>query len=360
MANFDNPPLKPRRRPWWIAAAGLALLALAYSLFWFSVATKSRDAVVQWIDTQRANGFTVRHDSLVTSGFPFSIRLRFINPGFGAPHVRSPWGWEGASLELLIKPWNLQNIRATTSGSQMLALALKGKTETFNGEAEKAELALRLSGGEPRSGHLLLKGIELKAETIGQTGISVAVADLQIERLVTGKADYLTASASLSASMQGIEGPWLNASPLGGLVQSLALEARQMGSFDQGPLVESLENWRDNGGTIEIGTLNFQHGPLKFRADGTLALDDKLQPIGALTARVEGFFETIDALKQLGVVKSRDATTAKMVLGVLSRKSSSGGPAHLNLALSAQSGRLYAGPIALMELPKVDWRGFKN
>ena len=180
MANFDNPPLKPRRRPWWIAAAGLALLALAYSLFWFSVATKSRDAVVQWIDTQRANGFTVRHDSLVTSGFPFSIRLRFINPGFGAPHVRSPWGWEADNLNLMIKPWNVQDIRATTSGSQMLALALKGKTETFNGEAEKAELALRLSGGEPRSGHLLLKGIELKAETIGQTGISVAVADLQM------------------------------------------------------------------------------------------------------------------------------------------------------------------------------------
>jgi hypothetical protein len=360
MAIFDNPPLKSRRHPWWIAAAGLALLALAYALFWFSVATKSRDAVLQWVDGQRAHGFTVRYDSLITSGFPFSIRLRFINPGMGAPHVRSPWGWEGASLELLIKPWNLQNIRATTSGPQMLAIPFKRKTETYNGVAALARLDLKLAGGEPETVHLLLDGIELKAEIPGLAAINVAAADLIIERLETGKVDYQTTSTSVSFSLQGVTGPWLAASPLGGAVQNLVLEARQMGSFDEGPLVESLENWRDSGGTVEIGRLNIQHGPMKFNADGTVALDDTLQPIGALTARIEGFFETIDALQRLGAVTSRNAITAKMVLGVLSRKSSNGGPAHLNLALSAQSGRLYAGPIALMEMPKVDWRGFKN
>lgn len=360
MVNFDNPPLKRRRRRWWIGAASLALLLLAYSLFWFSVAIKSRDAVLQWIEGQRANELTVRYDSLVTSGFPFSISLAFVNPSFVAPQAQSPWGWEGATLDLVIKPWNSRDIRAITSGSQMLAISFKGKTETFNGEAERAELALKLFAGEPESGHLQLKEISLKAETAGLADIEITAAEVHIARLVTGKADYQTVTANLSTALQGVTGPWLQTSPLGESIQSLVVEARQMGSFDQGPLVESLENWRDNGGTIEITTFNLRHGPLKFSADGTLALDDTLQPIGALTARIEGFFETIDALKQLGAVKSRDAITAKIVLGVLSRKPLNGGPVHLNLALSAQSGRIYAGPIALMKVPKVDWNPFKN
>jgi hypothetical protein len=260
----------------------------------------------------------------------------------------------------MIKPWNLRDIRAITSGSQMLAIAFKGKTETFNGKAERAELTLKLSAGEPESGHMLLKKIGLKAETAGLADIEITAAEVHIARLITGKADYQTVSTNLSTALQGVTGPWLQTSPLGESIQSLVVKAQQMGSFDQGPLVESLENWRDNGGTIEITAFNLRHGPLKFSANGTLALDDTLQPIGALTARIEGFFEVIDALKQLGAVKSRDAITAKMVLGVLSRKSLNGGPVHLNLALSAQSGRIYAGPIALMEVPKVDWVPFKD
>jgi hypothetical protein len=98
-----------------------------------------------------------------------------------------------------------------------------------------------------------------------------------------------------------------------------------------------------------------QHGPLKINTNGTLALDGKLQPIGALTANLEGFFETIDALKRLGVVKARNAITAKVVLGVLSRAPSGGGPAILNLALTAQNRYLYLGPVRLLELPEIKW-----
>ena len=355
MADFDNPAIF-KRRPWWIAAAVLALLALAYSAFWFTLALNSRDKVLQWIDAQRAQGFTARYDSLEATGFPLAIRLEFSNPGFGAANIRHPWGWEGAHLSLFLKPWDMNTIMAETSGPQMLAIPINGKTETFNGEALRAEATLNLSGGQPKGFDLLLEHIEFQAETAGLAAIRIAQASIQVERLVTGKAGHQTASARLEVTLQGAEGPWLTASPLGGTVQQLGLDARQMGSFDQGPLIESLENWRDSGGTIEIAKVSLQHGPLKISADGTLALDERLQPIGALTARVEGFFEAIDALHRLGAVTPRDAITAKMVLGVLSRKSNSGGPAHLNLALSAQGNTLYAGPIGLMKIAEIDWR----
>jgi hypothetical protein len=359
MANFDNPPLRRRHR-WWLAAAALAVLALVYAGYWFIMASSSRLAVVKWIDDQRGQGYSVRYDSLDVTGFPFAVRIEFINPGFGAPGAALPWGWEGANLKLMLKPWDMQSIRVMTTGPQVLAIPVAGKTEIFNGQATLIESTVVLSDGLGKSAALRLEGIELKAETATLAAIRIARGDVQVRRLVFTMADHQTASASLTASLHGLGGPWLAASPLGGNVQSLTLEARLMGSFDEGPLVQSLENWRDNGGTIEIGKLNFQHGPLKINADGTLALDGQLQPIGALTARVEGFFQTIDALKRLGAVTPRDAITAKMVLGVLSRKSKNGAPAHLNLALSAQGNKLYAGPIGLMEIPEIDWRPFRK
>jgi hypothetical protein len=43
-------------------------------------------------------------------------------------------------------------------------------------------------------------------------------------------------------------------------------------------------------------------------------------------------------------------------MGVFSRTPSGGGPAVLNLALTAQDRHLYAGPVRLMELPEINWR----
>jgi hypothetical protein len=92
MVNFDNPPLERRHRRWWIGAAGLVLLLLAYSLFWFSVAINSRDAVVQWIDRQRANEFTghiglsfldqsgIRQSRFWRSSSPLALELGRGNP----------------------------------------------------------------------------------------------------------------------------------------------------------------------------------------------------------------------------------------------------------------------------------------
>jgi len=359
MEDFDN-PAKTNSHRWWIGSAVLAVLALAYGGLWLMLAFGSRDTVLQWIDDQRGHGFAVHYDNLEVTGFPLSIRLEFTNPGFGAPNATHPWSWEGAHLGLLFKPWNMRSLAAITSGQQVLAIPIKGKTEIFKGEAALIEAILDLSGTGAKSAKLMIEQINLKAESPTLAAIRIKQANVHVERLITGKADHQTASASLALSLKGLGGPWLAASPLGGDIQKLIFKARQMGSFDKGPLIQSLENWRDSGGTMEISKLALQHGPLKISADGTLALDDKLQPIGALTARMEGFFETIDALKNLGAVKPRDAITAKMVLGVLSRRSENGAPAHLNLALSAQGNKLYAGPIALMEIPEIDWRAFRK
>ncbi len=356
MTNDDKPSIGFWRHPWWIGVTLLAVVVLIYAGLWFYLALGAREQLVQWVEQQRERGFAARYDSLEVTGFPLSIRLELANPGFGAPNAGKPWGWEGAHLNFLIKPWSMNTIRAMASGQQMLAFPLNGKTETFTGEIVGAEGEISFSKGKPASARLSLVGVDLRSETPSQDKFKFERTEFSVVRLNSDARGHRAPTWNLKGSAQTLSLPWLKASPLGNEVQNLIIDGRLMGSLDKGPMIEQLENWRDSGGTIEVRKLSFQNGPLKINTDGTLALDGLLQPIGALTARVEGFFETIDALQRLDVVKARDAITAKMVLGILARKPENGGPATLNLALTLQKRRLYAGPVGLLKIPEIQWR----
>lgn len=357
MTDFDNPDLNQNRsRVWLVSAAISAALVLAYAAAWFFMAVTAREQVDAWAEKQRQRGYTVRYDGLETTGFPFDIRLDIINPGFGAPQVVRPWGWEGSQLSLHMRPWNLSRIRAMVSGPQVLALPFAGKTEMFAGSLGGLEARVVLDGGQPRRVDLALNALDLQGESPGTGAFKIAGADVGVEDLVPSNADHRTPRATLSGRVEGAELPWLSASPLGRVVEELQLESRLLGSLQRGEWIPELEDWRDSGGTVEVQKVDLRHGSLHIRADGTLALDGDLQPIGAMTARVEGFFETVEALQKLDVVSARDAITAKMVLGVLARKPDDGGAPILNLALTLQDRRMYAGPVALLQVPEIVWR----
>ncbi|MEE9194263.1 MAG: DUF2125 domain-containing protein, partial [Alphaproteobacteria bacterium] len=101
-------------------------------------------------------------------------------------------------------------------------------------------------------------------------------------------------------------------------------------------------------------TLKVHWGPLNFSATGTLALDQDLQPLLAMTATITGFNETIDALAAARAIKARDATVAKMLLSLLAKRPGGGGPAELKIPLTVQDGKLFVGPVALMKVPRLN------
>jgi hypothetical protein len=92
-------------------------------------------------------------------------------------------------------------------------------------------------------------------------------------------------------------------------------------------------------------------------ATGTVALDGRMQPVGAFTARIQGFFEAVEALRARGLIRGRDASMAKLVLGAMARPAPGGGPPVLSLPVTLQDRVLYAGPVALVRLPELRWPG---
>jgi len=351
MGDFDK---QRTRRPWLIAFSIMVLFCAVYSCLWLVLALSSRDQAVSWIEEQKAQGFNVRYDRLQATGYPFAICFEITNPGLGVPKTPTSWDWQGTNLRVKAQLWDRNSFRLETSGQQILTFKKAGNIKKFSGDTDYALGQLVFSDGEIKKVGFTLRGVQLTNRDNANTMISIPSAQLSLDRLMRTKGDYQSASWNLSGSTAGLSLPWFTASPLG-MELVLSIKARLLGSIKKGPLVQSLEDWRDRGGTVELEKLRMQHGPLKINTNGTLALDDKLQPIGALTANLEGFFKTIDALKMLGVIKARNAITAKMMLGVLSRTPAGGGPAILNLALTAQNRYLYLGPVRLLKLPEINW-----
>ncbi len=67
----------------------------------------------------------------------------------------------------------------------------------------------------------------------------------------------------------------------------------------------------------------------------------------------------MDALRKRGLVRSRDAVTAKLVLGALARTPEGGGPPTLNLAITVQDRTLFAGPVPLARFPAIPWKDWQ-
>ena len=121
------------------------------------------------------------------------------------------------------------------------------------------------------------------------------------------------------------------------------------------PLTERAAAWRDGGGALEIRRLALIWGPLDLTASATLALDEQLQPMGAGSARVVGYAETLDALAAHAAISRSAATAAKAVLSLLAHTPEDGSPPDVEVPLTLQYRTLSMRQVPLVRLPELDW-----
>ena len=334
-----------------VVAAGLAVL---WVVAWFTVASNMRAQTLAWVEARRAEGFTVRYGKFELGGFPIMLRATIEGPGLGRSDTRAPWDWQGERLVMQARPWTPWRLRLALDGAQTVRLAGGAGPSTYSGTVAELTLDLVLGDGGPESGRLSVAGLDLSTAK-GTPAIAVERAELTARRGFPDPKDYRAPSLDVELTARGLGLPEGLDLPLGRVIGALRLKASLRGTVPAGPWQAALAKWRDDGGTVEVARLGLAYGPLDVRANGTMALDGDMQPIGAFTAKVQGFFPLIDALREKGLVRGRDAVTAKVVLGVLAKRPADGGPPTLNLPLTVQGRKVYAGPLALAEVPAIHW-----
>ena len=341
------------------AFAVVAGITALYTIFWFFMASSLRDGIGEWVERQRQDGIEVSYAKLELSGFPFRLRATMEAPGLASPDPAAPWAWKGVRAVALMRPWNPFRTDLDLAGSHRIAFTAGGGNFVFDGTVRVLTASLVPGDEWPQAAELTVADLALKRIGGGGT-IALESALIKARRYFFDEdapPDHKTATFDLDLQSEGLRVPHDLSLPLGPDIARLQVKAQVLGGIAGRPWAESLAAWRDAGGTVEVARLAASYGPLALRANGTLALDDGLQPVGAFTARIQGFFETINTLRGKGLIRSRDAVAAKLVLGILAKKPAGGGPATFSLPLTLQEGKFFAGPVPLAEVPPISWPG---
>ncbi len=332
-------------------------MTVAWVVLWFLLATNMREGIAGWAEARRAEGYSVEYAKLEMSGFPFWLRATLEQPEVAPPSGKDRWSWQGLSLVLESRPWSWNTIFAHTRGRQAVSLPVGDETVAFDGTAAGISAEIAFDDGRPAELRMAAEGVKLTAVDPGlDLEIEIGSGHLTIRRLPEGGKHGRSAELDLAfwdVVLPG--GP--DTLPLGNRIRKL-----EVGADIEGPLPEPLHHdtlttWRDAGGTVEIRRLTLAYGPAELTTNGTLALDEALQPTGAFTARIRGFFQAVDALRSRGLVRRRDAVTAKLLLSVLTKRPRDGGPPSLSVPLTIQNRKFYVGPVPLLTLEPVTWPG---
>jgi hypothetical protein len=336
--------------------------AAGWTGYWYYAAGALEHGVAAWAAERRAEGMSAAFGGIEVMGFPLRWDARVRDPllaGRSAPAAGAAggpaWEWRGSEMVAAFRPWNRRRIDLRFPGTHQITLPFDGRAVTVFASAEWAAGTLELGGAGTRArADFEARSLALVAEEGG--------ASLAIERGVftglthpPGEPAYRSATVELAFAGEGLELPPESEPPLGRRIAALEAEASVLGVWPGGPLRASAAGWRDDGGTVEVHRFYVNWGPLRIEAGGTLALDGDLQPMGALTATIRGFAETIDALVAARAVRPADGAAAKIVLALLAKEPKGGGEPEITVPVTAQNGRLYVGSVALLRIPAIRW-----
>jgi hypothetical protein len=329
-----------------ISLSAAALLILAYGGFWFYTAGQIRRDIEPFAEARRGEGYTIRWDGYTVGGFPLAFRVRFDNLFVAAPNPL-PSEISGPAIVFSAAPWNLRRWNfSAPAGARLELLLLSGG---FDAASVKGLLTLPV---DPEG------ALDIEADTLtgrgAAEGVGIAMARLALSQPPVSPASERDAFLFASFKLSGLTLP-RDVPPLGPTIAEISANAAIEGAFVPGPVTQALADWRDHGGTIELQQAHLQWDKLSADADGTLALDNDLQPLAAFSATVRGAEELVDAAVAAGSMRAQDSGIAKMVLGLIGTPGANG-QKEVKVPISAQNGKILLGPARIANLPHIDWR----
>jgi len=188
-------------------------------------------------------------------------------------------------------------------------------------------------------------------EAAGEVPIKSAEAWVTLPAKPAAKDTDPSLGLALAMRQVGVPAP---PADFGNIINELAFGVTIKGSVPAGPLAPAVAAWRDAGGTIEVDSLHLQWGGLGVTANGTLALDQGLQPIAAFSGGIEGFGAILNALVAADQMTPEQAALVQIALTALARPGPDGKP-QITAPFTIQNGKIYLGPARLGTAPRIVW-----
>lgn len=331
----------------------LLVAAAAHGAVWWWVTAEIQRQVAATLAAPPLPGWQASAGTPRRTGWPWAATVEVPSPAAQGPQdgpAGTALGWQADRL----------TVSLALARPRLLVLAVEGRQEWRLGAGPPIPVTAALLRAEVP----LATGVPARAITLAVADFRAALpdGDVSLARLdLTGNfhpaAQQGEPALTLTATAQRITLPPSQPAPLGRLVESLALDLLVTGPVPRtADLAERAETWRDGGGTLELRSIDLAWGDVVLSGGATLALDARLQPMGAATARIAGHTAALRALTSAGIMTPRGALVAGAVLAPMARTPAEGGAPRVEMPFSLQNRTLSMGMIPLVRLPELVWR----
>ena len=342
------------RKRWTIGGIALLIaLGTAYTGYWFWLARTVKENLALWVDQQRATGYRISYSADEPVGYPLSIQVALSGVTIDSPPGQSAWRLDSASKILRIAPWaplSLRIVDGDVPAACNLRWAAAGRNYGMSIDGMDLTIRLTTEGDLP--------AINISGKSIGVTEQGRAIAGLTQP---SGSVDLLPATSDTQSSAEflfsahGID-----------FVAPAQSDSKTVETYDWvvagqikgpvplAPLPEALAAWSSEGGHLELTQFNANwEATTTVSGDGTVALDRRLQPVGAFSAVVRGYDAAVDAAVARGVMMPAQGTAVKLWLNAHAEKDERG--LKVTLPLTIQDGFVSMGSIKLAQVPPIAW-----
>ncbi|MEM1193014.1 MAG: DUF2125 domain-containing protein [Pseudomonadota bacterium] len=286
--------------------------ALAFGLYtalWMMGARTVKNAVLTFVDEQRAAGVSLTHGAIKSEGFPFLLRTRIIGIDWQAPQM-GHWRADGLYIDAL--PYAFDRVIFSPQGKQVLRVAaLPPPYRDWTGSGETIRASI---GRDRQKGWAFILDVKtlLLAADAGPARLSLG------DLIVNIHPDDLDGEDLLVSALAG-SAQWADGEARAGLT-ALELVAVVSDYITLNP--EAPQGWAGTGGTVRIERLLVADNPAQLTATGDLSLDPSGQPTGRIETLLQKPGNFIVSLGALGAL---DADARAAAMGGLAVASLAGG-----------------------------------
>ncbi|MDP6874019.1 MAG: DUF2125 domain-containing protein [Alphaproteobacteria bacterium] len=332
-------------RYYFLVGAVVAAMA-AWAGFWFFAAGQVRTEIERHAgESTPARDWT--YQDLDISGFPFRIQADLKQSRLDLRGGSGALSWETDHIKAVGHPWQPRHVLLDLSGRHLFIAMRREKPRQFSLNNRKALASLE-TGGEGELARLSLDINDMELSYAGAA--AMRAARLQLHGRPNPEQPDAFDLALRGEAVDLLEGARrLNLAGLPRAAQLLDLQTTVTGLEGTMAVAGGLAHWRDDGGTLEINKLHLQWGDIEITASGSLALDDRMRAIGALTARIKGHNELLKLAVANGAMEKKNLLPARAVLGLLA--AAAGGV--LSVPVRLQDGTLFLGPAAIARLAPI-------
>ena len=343
----DLPP-KPRRWTLYLPFVALAVVAVGWSAFWKVAVGMTESGLDDWFAQERSQGREWTCPNRSIGGYPFRLEVRCAAPTFTG-RIGTMTG-AGSVGDVLV---------AAHLYNPSLVLAEVGSPLAFKGQDESIDLSLawtRLQASHRvRKGGLERDSLEIEGPTLRLAGrglptIAAKAEAFEVHLRPNPDRASAVSAMDLALRLNKLEAPALDrlsgyAGPLDAVFAATLLQTEALRGGD---LAQSLEQWRQAGGTVEIREFKLAKGEALVEASGALEIDLAHR----LAGRVELQMTGLGPLLQRFGVSPGNAAIGGLLGGLLggrglSGQNQSGVKGALRLPLDLNQGRAMIGPMRL-------------